>query len=384
MRIAFIAPDSLSIVIFCSTFSRILEEAGEHKIFTICDVDQFQEELKLLPVQNFSVPIHRYTNFLRDAGYFWNLLCLFRKNNFDVVVTFTTKPNVYAVIAARLAGVEKIVMAVRGLGRTFSKTNSLKEVILHFVVKTLYRLSSLACQKVWFTNIYDKQYFLSQGMVDKKKIIMTKNAVDLNKWSPSNISNERLSVLRTEFKISENNIVILMIARLVWSKGIREFIDAANILSLENPNLKFLLVAPNEKNSLDSVPVSYVRDAEKNGSFKWLEFRKDIFDLCALCDLAVLPSYYKEGGYPRALLEPMALGKPVIAADTRDCRAPVLDGENGFLVPPRDVAKLVERITEICSDKKMRESFGRKSLSLILDEYDDKEVVMKILSEINN
>ena len=163
-----------------------------------------------------------------------------------------------------------------------------------------------------------------------------------------------------------------------------KFIDAANILSLENPNLKFLLVAPNEKNSLDSVPVSYVRDAEKNGSFKWLEFRKDIFDLCALCDLAVLPSYYKEGGYPRALLEPMALGKPVIAADTRDCRAPVLDGENGFLVPPRDVAKLVERITEICSDKKMRESFGRKSLSLILDEYDDKEVVMKILSEINN
>ena len=66
MRIAFIAPDSLSIVIFCSTFSRILEEAGEHKIFTICDVDQFQEELKLLPVQNFSVPIHRYTNFLNS------------------------------------------------------------------------------------------------------------------------------------------------------------------------------------------------------------------------------------------------------------------------------------------------------------------------------
>jgi len=384
MRIAFIAPDSLSIVIFCSTFSRVLEETGEHKIFTICDVDQFQEELELLPGQHFYVQMHRYSNLLRDAVYFLSLFRLFHQNNFDVVVTFTTKPNIYAVIAARLAGVGKVVMAVRGLGRTFSKPNTLKEVVLHNTVKILYRLSSLTCQKVWFTNKYDKQYFLSQNMVNEKKILMTKNAVDVSKWSPSNISNERLSLLRAELKISENNIVILMIARLVWSKGIREFVEAASILSLQNPNLKFLLVAPHEENSLDAVPISYVRDAQKNESFKWLGFRKDIFDLCALCDLAVLPSYYKEGGYPRALLEPMALGKPVIAADTKDCRAPVLDGENGFLVPPRDVAKLVESIAEICSDKKMRERFGERSLSLILEEYDDREVVMKILSEIND
>jgi len=383
MRIAFVAPDSLSIVIFCSTFSRILKESGEDKIFSICDVDQFQVDMELLPMQNFYIPMNRYSNFFSDVIYFWNLFRLFRQNNFDVVITFTTKPNIYAVIAARLAGVAKVVMAVRGLGRTFSEPISFKDSSLHFAVKTLYRLSSFACNKVWFTNINDKQYFLSQNMVNEKKIIMTKNAVDITKWSPKNISNERLSLLRDELRVSDDNIVILMIARLVWSKGIREFIEAATILSAQNPNLKFILVAPHEENSLDAVPVSYVRDAEKNGGFKWLEFRKDIFDLCSLCDLAVLPSYYKEGGYPRALLEPMSLGKPVIAADTKDTRSPVLDGENGFLVPPKNTAKLVERIIEICSDKEMRKRFGEKSLSLIQKEYDDKKVVLKILSEIN-
>ncbi len=384
MKIAFIAPDNLSVVIFCSTFSRVLEEAGEYKIYTVSGIDQFEKELELLPGHHFNVHMYRYSNPLRDAGYFLSLLRLFRQNRFDIVVTFTTKPNIYAVIAARLAGVKNVVMAVRGLGRAFSKPNSFKEIVLHHTLKNLYRLSCLACQKVWFTNVYDKQYFLAQGMVDEKKVIMTKNAVDVSKWSPSNISNARLSALRAELHISENNIVILMVARLVWSKGIREFIDAASILSSQNPNLKFLLVAPHEGSSLDAVPVSYVRDAEKNGSFQWLEFRKDVFDFYALCDLAVLPSYYKEGGYPRALLEPMALGKPVIAADTKDCRAPVLEGENGFLVPPRDVAKLVERIAQICSDSAMRGRFGERSLELILDEYDDREVVMKILSEINN
>ena len=383
MKIAFIAPDNLSIVIFCSTFSRILEESEENESFSICGIDQFQKEMELLPMHNFYIPMNRYNNFFRDAVYFWRLFRLFRKNNFDAVVTFTTKPNIYAVIAARLAGVENIVMAVRGLGRTFSKPKSLKEASLHLTVKTLYRLSSFACKKVWFTNINDKQYFLSQGMVKENKIIMTKNALDISKWNPINISNERLSLLRAELKILDNNIVILMIARLIWSKGIREFIEAATILSAQNPNLKFILVAPHEENSLDAVPVSYVQNAEKSGSIKWLEFRKDIFDLCALCDLAVLPSYYKEGGYPRGLLEPMSLGKPVIAADTIDTRAPVLDGENGFLVPPKNTDKLVERIIEICSDNELRKRFGEKSLSLVQKEYDDKKVVLKILSEIN-
>ena len=103
----------------------------------------------------------------------------------------------------------------------------------------------------------------------------------------------------------------------------------------------------------------------------------------ALADLSVLPSYYKEGGYPRALLEAMALGKPVIAADTDECRGPVDDGRNGFLVPARDASALAQRIVRILDDDDLYEKFGRRSLERIRNEFDDRVVAREVLSAMS-
>jgi glycosyltransferase involved in cell wall biosynthesis len=120
----------------------------------------------------------------------------------------------------------------------------------------------------------------------------------------------------------------------------------------------------------------------QQGSLQWLGFRKDVLELYALSDVAVLPSYYKEGGYPRALLEPMALAKPVIAADTDDCKGPVRHGENGFLVPPGDGKALAERIEELFKDPALRARFGSRSLEIMREEFDDRIVGMQVLAEM--
>src|SRR6185503_15073416 len=99
----------------------------------------------------------------------------------------------------------------------------------------------------------------------------------------------------------------------------------------------------------------------RGGRFRWLGFRRDVPAVIALSDVAVLPSWYREGGYPRGLLEPMAMGKPVIAADTVDCRGPVDPGKNGLLVPPRDSAALADAIDRLVSDAAMRREFGLES-----------------------
>ena len=165
-----------------------------------------------------------------------------------------------------------------------------------------------------------------------------------------------------------------MVARLVWSKGIREFGQAAELLKNRLPNLRFLLIASEEPNSQQAVPLSFVREMEKRANLTWVEFRKDVRDLFAMADLAVLPSYYKEGGYPRTLLEPMGMGKPVIAADTPDCRAPVEHCKNGFLVPPRDAGEVARPIEEIAVNPELAVAVGRRSLAPVWEQFDVRKV----------
>jgi glycosyltransferase involved in cell wall biosynthesis len=193
---------------------------------------------------------------------------------------------------------------------------------------------------------------------------------------------QALAALREELAIAPGDFVVVMVARLLWQKGVREFAAAAAHLRKLHPGIRFVLVAPPEDAGELAVPEAFVRDLERQGILKWLGFRKDVRELYALADVAVLPSYYKEGGYPRTLLEPMALGKPVIAADTDDCRGPVRHGENGFLVPPRDAAALAARIEDLFNDPVLRGRFGACSLEIMREEFDDRVVGRQVLAEI--
>ena len=104
-------------------------------------------------------------------------------------------------------------------------------------------------------------------------------------------------------------------------------------------------------------------------------------ELYSLSDLAVLPSYYKEGGHPRGLLEPMSMGKPVIAADTVDCRSPVEHGKNGYLVPIKDPEALASAIEDLMKDALKRKEFGEYSRKKVLAEYDEGVVIKQMFGE---
>ena len=140
-------------------------------------------------------------------------------------------------------------------------------------------------------------------------------------------------------------------------------------------------MGPEEKTSPNAVPTSYLEESVKSDNFQWVGFRNDVKDLYALSDLAVLPSYYREGGYPRALTEPMAMGKPVIAADSIDCRAPVEDGKNGYLVPIKDSQALADAIEMLMRDDEKRKQFGHYSRLKAEREYDEKVIVQQMINE---
>lgn len=383
MKIGFIAQDSLSTINFATFYAH---ELASRPGVTFCMISSlealYRGEIEALPARHIAVDGKRFIDPVRDIRYLADLWRVIRRERFDVVVTFGTKPNLYGALAARLAGARRIIVAVRGLGRVFGKQQSPQSHLLRAVVHGLYRIAFWSATRVWFTNPNDREYFVANGLLREDKTFLTNNSVNLEKFSPAQIPAPVRAALRRELNIEPNDFVVIMVARLIWQKGVREFAEAARQLRRTHPGMRFLLVAPPEDASDLAVPESYVRDLEREGVLTWLGFRKDVLELYALADVAVLPSYYREGGYPRALLEPMALGKPVIAANTEDCRGPVRHGENGFLVPPRDGAALAARIEELFCDPGLRSRLGVRSLEIMRQEFDDRIVGRQVLAEI--
>ena len=220
------------------------------------------------------------------------------------------------------------------------------------------------------------------GLVAESKTFLTKNAVDLTDFCIARIDPAHIQSLRREFGLKQTDRVVVMVARLIEQKGVREFVQAAIALRTRVPNLHFLLVAPEEPENPSVVPVAFIRAAETRSNLRWLGFRKDVRELYALSDLSALPSYYKEGGYPRALLEAMAYGKPVIAADTPECRGPVDHGRNGYLVPPRDSVALADAIEKIITNSEMSRSMGEYSLRRMQQDFDDRLVFETLINDV--
>jgi len=383
MKIAFFCPDDLSTVIFAKSFLKFVRDRDHIESYTISPVlMNYIDQLDKLVVRHFPIRMNRYVSPFSDLRCFLSVYGICRREGFDAVINFTTKPNVLGAIAARRAGVKKVVCAVRGLGGPFLPQVKLKGRLLQGVVKSLYRLACGMSDTVWFTNQGDMDYFLQGGLVGPEKVVKTTNALDIAEYSQDHIDPEEIRRLMRELALSENEKIVVMVGRMIWSKGIREFVEAAELIGHERQDMKFILVAPGEKGHPDEVPDSFMATKGKRENLIWLGFRKDVKNIYAISDLAVLPSYYNEGGYPRALLEPMALGKPVITTDLPQCRGPVEDGRNGFLIPPRDAGALKEAILKVIESDEKRQRMGAYSRVKIEAEFDDRRVVEKILSNI--
>ena len=216
---------------------------------------------------------------------------------------------------------------------------------------------------------------MSTGLVSERRTILTRNYLNTDYYASETESSASIQALRQELGIEIGQIVVLMVARLIRPKGVVEFAEAAHLLRDRSPKCRFLLVAPEEPPGRHTISADEVRGFEQMGNFEWLGFRHDVRKFYALCDIAVLPTYYKEGGYPRALLEPMSMGKPLITTTNEDCRDTVDEGQNGLLVPPRDSAALAEAIATLARDSDLRATFGKNSREKALREFQESVIV---------
>lgn len=355
----------------------------EYDVYVIAPPDRYVAVLKKLGIKYIPVDMTRFMSLLKDFFLLFHLYKIFKREAFDIVHTYTSKPIIYAPPMAKLAGTKKIIASITGLGYVFIDNQPFKMRVLRYIVKTLYKFSFIFCDKVSFQNPDDLELFVKEKLVRKEKgVLILGSGVNLAEFSISAMEEATLVKLRRELGLNSSNRVVMMVARATLSKGVKEFIEASRLVAEKYPKVKFLLVGWAEDGSPDSVSRDYLIE-NKSENFNWLGFRENVRDFIAIADIVVYPSYYREG-VPKATLEALSMGKPVVTTNNVGCKEVVDDGINGYLIPIKDSKALTNAILGILSNEDKLLRFGKNSRLKAEREFDEKIVVQKTVDLYQN
>ncbi len=380
LKISLVSSTDFNLYLFKMGLIKALLEEG-YKVDLICSYGKYIEKLERENIQHSPIDIDRKgTSPLKDLKTLWQFYRIFKKEKFDVIHSFTIKPNIYGNIAAKFAKVPIVINSVTGLGYVFTE-KGFKNDILKWIVINLYRIAFKFSNKVIFLNQDDLELFERYKIIDHHKgSVIKSEGVNTEKFSSQNIDKTRIEKIYDELEISRRHsrVIITLIARIIWHKGIKEFVEAAKILKAKYPDVLFLLVGPFDIGNPATVSKEYIEEVEKQGLIKYIGKREDIRQILHISDVVVLPSYYREG-IPRVLLEAMSMEKPVVTTDAIGCREVVEEDKNGFLVPIKDYTALAYSIERLIDNEELRVRFGKYGREKVLEEFDERIVVKKIV-----
>jgi glycosyltransferase involved in cell wall biosynthesis len=330
-KIIVVANTTWNIYNFRLPLLQSLEKRG-YQIVVIAPLDE--HIIYLNDLQNGShLPVHSLNrkgmNPFKDFFFFLELSRLYRREKPDLIIHYTIKPNIYGSFAAFLQRIPSICV-VTGLGYSFIHNGWVKKV-----TDALYRLSFLSAQKVLFENQDDRALFIENRLSQAVQSVATKGCgVDTNYFKPQK---------RTR---TDDRKVFIFIGRLLYDKGITEFVAAARWVRQQDPNADFWVLGELDDDNLAAVSEELLTDWIETGVIKYYGNVADVRPYLADADVVVLPSYRE--GMPRAILEGLSMGKAVITTDAAGCRETVEEGKNGFLVPVGRVSELANYMHHFC------------------------------------
>jgi glycosyltransferase involved in cell wall biosynthesis len=292
------------------------------------------------------------------------LLRLYRRENPDLVHHFTVKCVLYGSLACHLIGMRSIVNSVTGLGYVFMDGGGSRRW-LRGLIKLFYRL---VLRRTWviFQNPDDREVFLESHLVDPGKVTLIRSSgVDTQRFFP-------------QPEPSSVPLVILP-ARMLWDKGVGEFVAAARTLRRQSIKARFALVGDSDDENPASVHSSQLREWEKEGVIEWWGWKENMEQVYAQAAIVCLPSFYREG-VPKVLIEAAACGRPIVTTDMPGCREVVRHGENGFLIPVRDAGALAKALLDLIKSPSTRREMGITSRIIAEKEFSMELVISQTLA----
>lgn len=368
----FLSHLDLNLYLFRSPIMKELIKRG-HKVYAICPKGDKNLGLSDIGCEVINYEIDRKgLNPIDEKKSIDNIYLAIKDLNLDVLHTFTAKPNIYGTFAARKAGIPIVLNLVEGLGSFYTK-RTLKNILVRAIMERLYKRAFQLSNGCVFVNNDDPEYMINKKLLPKEKVKIIKSVgVDTHKFSMETYSNETITSLKQSYNLSDKQIV-LMVARAIWDKGVREYYEASALLKQKYPDTEFLLVGGTDEGNPSCASEAFLT----SGEVQWLKHRNDIADLTAVCDIYVLPSYRE--GLPVTLMEAASMAKPIVTTDTIGCREVVDDGVNGFLVPIQNPHALADKIELLLRDRDLRFRMGEAGRSKVLREFDVNTVVAQYM-----
>jgi len=330
----------------------------------IAPYDKFKNDIEKLGCKYLDIDIdNKGSNPLKDIKLILKLRKIYKKINPDLVIHYTIKPNIYGTIASRLVGIKSIAV-VTGLGFTF-----INNTLTSKIAKYLYKFSFKYPEKIIFINNDDKHEFILNNLVDKNNLI--------------NIPGEGID---TEFfKCEKINICItfrfLLIARMLWDKGVGEYVEAAKIIKRKYPEVEFGLLGYLDVDNPKAISKYQMEKWINDDYIKFYGSTDNVKEYISNVDCIVLPSYRE--GISMSLMESAAMSKPLIATNVPGCKELIDDGINGYLCKVKNIQDLVNKMEIMLNlSENERNIMGKVGRKKMINEFDEKIVINKYLETI--
>jgi glycosyltransferase involved in cell wall biosynthesis len=342
-----------------------------HEVSGVSAGGPWIEAVRAAGIPVTTIPLTRQVTPFQDMRSLGRLVATFVRQRPDVIHTHTPKATLLGQWAARAAGVPHRVHTIHGL---YFPGHMRPETRWRYL--WLERAQMAPAHLVLSQNEEDVATVARERIFDPRRVRYIGNGIDIERFHPRNRGADRVARMRATLGIPATHTVVGMVGRMTGEKGYREYFKAAAIVRASNPAVTFLAIGPNEPWKPDAISEADAVALGLHDGLLALGHREDMAELYAAMDVLVLPSHRE--GFPRAPMEAAATGLPVIVSDERGCRATVVDGESGLLVPLRDPASLADAIQRLVVDPALRTRMGLRGRELALERFDQRLVFERV------
>lgn len=303
-------------------------------------------------------------NPFRELASVWRLARIYRRERPDVVHHVALKPTLLGGIAARLTGVPRVVNAVAGMGWLYSSASGLAGMLRPLVRGALRWIFRPPTVFGLVQNPDDARIFAELGVPQRRLRLVAGSGLDLAQYphvpEPAGVP------------------MVVLPARLLYDKGVREFVTAVRTLKAQGIVLRAVLAGEPDPQNRASIPDEEIAQWVREGTVEHPGWVEDMPGLLASSHVVCLPSYRE--GLPKALLEAAAAGRAIVTTDVPGCREVVADGKNGLLVPPRDASALAAALARLVADPRLRQEMGRRGRARAEQEWGSDVVLRQMLA----
>lgn len=367
--IAFVSNNAWSVYNFRLDVIRHLLQQG-YQVMVIAPDDQFSPFLTQAGCTFIPIDFNnKSANPFHDLAFYRQLKQLYARHRPDFIFHYVAKPNIYGSMAAAAIGIPSVAV-ITGLGYPFAKRNW-----LYWTLKQLYRKALRSASEVWFLNNEDAQVFIKENIVDIRKVkVLPGEGVNTQYFIPGQYEAPQ--------KKDDQVFTFLMSTRLLKSKGVGLYADAARILRKKNYAVRFELIGFFETHHPDSILQEELQGWQDEGLIEYNGFTMDVRPFLQAADCFVFPSFYNEG-VPRCLMEAASMELPIITTFNRGCKELVLNNSTGFICKsqdPFDLADKMERMIQLSPEDRAR--IGKNGRSLVIKKFGVEHVIREYVDTL--